>query len=299
MNRISLRRSLLYVPGSSLKMIAKSFEVAADAIIFDLEDSVSWQEKENARKNVIEAIGRAGNTGKEIIVRINGVHSPAGIHDILEIVPQAPDAIIVPKADEASIITADTMIGAIEREMGWDINQIQLIPLMETADSIVNASTIVCAASRVRGLQLGAEDLTKELGIVRTSVGDELQYARSVLVFAGRARDIDIIDTPFPDFANTPGLIAETKRVKALGMTGKTCIHPNQVAAVNDLFSPAPEEVVQACRLVEAFELSVKEGKGACTLDGKMIDSPIAERARQIIRKATLIGRGLDGAPSR
>ena len=298
MNRISLRRSLLYVPGSSLKMIAKSFEVEADGIIFDLEDSVSWQEKENARKNVIQAIGRAKKTGKEIIVRINVVNSHLGIHDILEVVPQEPDAIIIPKAEESSMITADTMIGAIEREMGWDVNKIHLIPLMETADSIVNASKIVCAASRINGLQFGAEDLTKELCIIRTSGGDELQYARSVLVFAGRARDIDIIDSPFVDFANAQGLIAETKRIKALGMTGKTCIHPNQVAVVNDLFSPAPEELVQARRVVEAFELSVKQGKGACTLDGKMIDNPVAERARQIIRKATLIRTGLVGSES-
>jgi citrate lyase subunit beta/citryl-CoA lyase len=298
MNRISLRRSLLYVPGSSLKMIAKSLEVEADGIIFDLEDSVSWQEKENARKNVIEAIGRAKETGKEIIVRINVVNSHLGIHDILEIVPQEPDAIIIPKAEVASIITANTMIGAIEREMGWDVNKIHLIPLMETADSIVNASKIVSAASRVHGLQFGAEDLTKELGIIRTSGGDELQHARSVLVFVGRARGIDIIDSPFVDFANAPGLIAETKRVKALGMTGKTCIHPNQVAVVNDLFSPAPEEVIRARRVVEAFELSIKQGKGACTLDGKMIDNPVAERARQIIRKATLIRMGLNDTES-
>jgi citrate lyase subunit beta/citryl-CoA lyase len=279
-------------------MIAKSFEVEADGIIFDLEDSVSWQEKENARKNVIQAIGRAKKTGKEIIVRINVVNSHLGIHDILEVVPQEPDAIIIPKAEESSMITADTMIGAIEREMGWDVNKIHLIPLMETADSIVNASKIVCAASRINGLQFGAEDLTKELCIIRTSGGDELQYARSVLVFAGRARDIDIIDSPFVDFANAQGLIAETKRIKALGMTGKTCIHPNQVAVVNDLFSPAPEELVQARRVVEAFELSVKQGKGACTLDGKMIDNPVAERARQIIRKATLIRMGLNDTES-
>jgi len=298
MNQIPLRRSLLYVPGSSSKMIAKSFEVEADGIIFDLEDSVSWQEKENARKNVIQAIGRAKKTGKEIIVRINVVNSHLGIHDILEVVPQEPDAIIIPKAEESSMITADTMIGAIEREMGWDVNKIHLIPLMETADSIVNASKIVCAASRINGLQFGAEDLTKELCIIRTSGGDELQYARSVLVFAGRARDIDIIDSPFVDFANAQGLIAETKRIKALGMTGKTCIHPNQVAVVNDLFSPAPEELVQARRVVEAFELSVKQGKGACTLDGKMIDNPVAERARQIIRKATLIRMGLNDTES-
>jgi citrate lyase subunit beta/citryl-CoA lyase len=279
-------------------MIAKSFTVEADGIIFDLEDSVSWQEKENARKNVIEALGRAKETDKEIIVRVNVVNSYLGIQDLLAIVPQSPDAILIPKAEEASMITADTIIGAIEHKMGWEANKIHLIPLMETAASIVNASKIVGAARRINGLQFGAEDLTKELGIIRTSVGDELQYARSVLVFAGRAREIDVIDSPFVDFSNPQGLIAETKRFKALGMTGKTCIHPNQIAVVNDLFTPAPEEVVQARRVVEALEESVKQGKGACTLDGRMIDYPIAERARQIIQKAMLIRAGSDRTES-
>ncbi len=298
MKRIPLRRSLLYVPGSSSKMIAKSFTTEADGIIFDLEDSVSWQEKENARKNVIEALGPAKETGKEIIVRVNVVNSYLGIHDLIEIVPQAPDAILIPKAEEASMITADTIVGAIERKMGWEANKIHLIPLMETAASIVNASRIVGAARRINGLQFGAEDLMKELGITGTGDGDPLQYARSVLVFAGRAREIDVIDSPFVDFSNPQGLIAETRRFRTLGMTGKTCIHPNQIAAINDLFTPTPEEVVQARRVVQAFEESVKQGKGACTLDGRMIDNPIAERARQIIQKATLIRAAIDRTES-
>lgn len=284
-----LRRSLLYVPGSSPRMITKSFQVDADAIIYDLEDSVSPPEKQEARRRVAEAIEPAKKTGKEIIVRINLVGSQYGLHDIMEIVPHAPDALIIPKADVAGMVTADTMVGAIEAHLGWETGVIKFIPLMETADSIANAVAIVNTAARINGLQFGAEDLTKELGIVRTTIGDELQHARSVLTFAGRARGIAVIDSPFVGIADIPGLDAEVRRVKALGMTGKTCIHPAQVAVVNDVFSPTPEEVDQARRIVEAFDQSLREGKGACSLDGKMIDNPIAERARQIIGKAELI----------
>lgn len=289
MRKPFLRRSLLYVPGSSLRMIEKSLGVAADSLIFDLEDAVSLQEKDNARRNVVEVIHRAKETDKEVIVRINAASSYLGIRDLLEVVPQRPDTIIVPKADEASIVTADTMISAIEHEFHWESGTLRLVPLMETSDSIVNAARIVGAGPRIDGLQFGAEDLTKELGIVRTAQGDELQYARSVLVFAGRARGIDIIDSPFVDHSDIVGLTTETRRVKALGMTGKTCIHPAQVDTVNTLFTPAADEVEKARRIIEAFEEALKLGKGACSLDGKMIDNPIAERARHVLMKAERI----------
>lgn len=288
--RASLRRSLLYVPGSSPRMIAKSLGVDADAIIFDLEDAVSPPEKEAARQRVAEAIGAARQTGREIVVRVNLVASHLGLHDILAIVPQRPDTLIVPKADAAAMIAADTIVGAIEAQLGWEAGTIGLIPLMETAAAIADAAAIINAVPRIDGVQFGAEDLTKELGIARTAVGDELHHARSVLAFAGRARGIDVIDSPFVDVADTDALTAETRRVKALGMTGKTCIHPDQVAVVNRVFSPSPEEIAQARRIVEAFDGALREGKGACALDGKMIDNPIAERARQILGKAERIG---------
>jgi citrate lyase subunit beta/citryl-CoA lyase len=270
-------------------MIAKSFAIDADGIIFDLEDSVSPAEKEDARQAVVKVLAGAKQTDKEVIVRVNVADSYLGIHDILAIVPERPNAIIVPKADERTVVIADAMIGAIEDRMGWEPDTVKLIPLMETAGSIVNAARIIGAARRVDGLQFGAEDLTKDLCIARTTEGDELQYARSVLVFAGRARGIDIIDSPFPDHGNAQGLIAETRRVRALGMTGKTCIHPSQIAPVNQLFTPASDDVAQALRVVEAFDQAVRQGKGACALDGKMIDAPIAERARRVIEKAALI----------
>jgi citrate lyase subunit beta/citryl-CoA lyase len=271
-------------------MIDKAFDVSADGIIFDLEDAVSWQEKDQARQNVRDAILRAGNTDKEILVRINAVSLYCGIKDLLEVIPVRPNTLIIPKADDKSLVTADMMIGAMEEHFGWEPNTIQIIPLVETTYSIVNAKRVLSSTKRISGVQLGAEDLAKELEIARTKAGDELQYARSTLVFVGRTLGLDIIDTPFTDFRDKEGLVTETQKVKAMGMTGKVCIHPNQIEPINSIFTPAAEEIEYARRVAEAFANAVAEGKGACSLDGKMIDVPIAEKAQKIIRKAKLMG---------
>lgn len=285
-----IRRSFLYVPGSSVKMINKSFSLDADSLILDLEDSVSLQEKEQARKNVAEALFSARQTGKEVLVRINMTNSFLGIKDILAIVPEGPDALIIPKADEKALITADSLIGAIEEDLGWQANRVKLVPLLETSYAVLNASKILSICGRINGVQFGAEDLTKEMEIARTRNGEELWFARSMLVFAGRALGLDVIDSPFTDIKDVEGLVADTSRVKALGMTGKTCIHPSQISSINKIFTPQPEDVTYARKVVAALKKSKQEGKGACSLDGKMIDNPIAERAEKIIKKAEMIG---------
>jgi len=290
LNTILTRRSLLYVPGSSLKMINKSFGLDADSLIFDLEDSVSLQEKDRARKNVTESIFNAKQSGKEVLIRVNLISSYLGIKDILSIAPEAPDALIIPKADERAVITADTMIAAIEESLGWPKNTVKLVPLIETCHAIAYINKILNASKRINGVQLGSEDLTKEMEVTRTKSGDEIQHARNVLIFEGKAMGIDIFDSPFTDITDLEGLSEETSKIKKMGMTGKACIHPNQILIVNEMFTPKPEEVAYAHKVVEALDNSLKEGKGACILDGKMIDNPIAERARRMIKKAEIIG---------
>lgn len=289
LRQVFLRRSLLYVPGSSLKKMNKALSLNADSIIFDLEDSVSLQEKDQARKNVAEFILKAKGIGKEILVRINDPKSFFGIEDILKIVPKRPDALIIPKADENNMITADNMINAIESSFGLEKNKVKMIPLIETTYSITNAYKILSLSKRINGVQFGAEDLTMEMNIKRTRRGDELWYARSMLIFAGRALELDIIDSPFTDIEDERGLIDETTKINELGMTGKTCIHPAQLSVVNNIFNPRLEDVEYARRVVEYYETSIKKGKGAFSLDGKMIDNPIVERAKKMIEKAELI----------
>jgi len=284
-----IRRTLLYVPGSSEKMIEKAMNVTADSIIFDLEDSVSLAEKDQARINVARAVSRLKETGKETIVRVNAMDSFFGIQDLISIVEKRPNTILVPKADEKSLGMADMLITNLEERYGLGKGSIRMLPLLETSYSIVNAYKILGVSKRINGVQLGAEDLTKELGTVRTRVGDEIQYARNAIVYAGCARGIDIIDTPYTGIGDEEGLVFDTERAKSLGMTGKTCIHPDQIDTINQLFTPHPKAVEEARKIIAAFNTAVSEGKGACMHEGKMIDNPVAVRAMKLVEKADLI----------
>ena len=284
-----LRRSLLYVPGSSQKMISKAQTITADAVIFDLEDAVSISEKDQARDNVTRALSEMKNSGKEIIVRINAMDTLWGYKDIMAIASLYPDAIILPKANENSLITADMMLGAMEKELGAELYTIKLIPLFETTYSIANAYQVLGATPRIDGVQLGAEDLTKEQEITRTTSGAEILYARQQLAMAARARCIDIIDTPYTGIKDLDGLKKDTELVKSIGFTGKTCIHPTHIEVINEVFSPTAEEIENANGILAAFEEAINDGKCACMYKNKMVDAPVAERAERIIKKAKRI----------
>jgi citrate lyase subunit beta/citryl-CoA lyase len=284
-----LRRSLLYIPGSSHKMISKAKDVQADSIIFDLEDAVSMSEKDNARQNVAVAIREYKNIGKELIVRVNSMDSAHGVKDVLAMAEAKPDTLIIPKADEKAMIVADMILTALEKEVGCTSESIGLIPLIETTQGIVTIDRILRTTKRISGVQLGAEDLTKEQGIERTAEGNEIQHARTVIAFAACSCGIDIIDTPFTGIHETDGLEKDTMRAKSIGFTGKTCIHPTHTESINRIFTPTAEVVDHSRRLVEAFDAASSEGKGACMFEGKMIDNPIAERARKVLEKSNQI----------
>lgn len=287
----SMRRSLLYVPGSSKKMITKALEINADSIILDLEDAVSLSEKESARQLVKESIAIFKEKGKEIIVRINDVKTQNGVLDVEMMVEELPNAVIVPKADEEAITIADILIKSTEMRYGIKDFKIEIIPLLETSYSIVNAYKIMTSSNRISAVQFGAEDLTKELGIERTKEGKEIDYARNVIVQAGNACKIDILDTPNTSIDDDRGLREDTLIAKKIGFTGKTCIHPSQIAIVNETFTPKLVDVEKAREIINAFDESVRLGKGACMFEGRMIDNPIADRARKLVEKADNIIR--------
>lgn len=289
MSKKFLRRSLLYIPGSSLKMISKAATLTPDAVIFDLEDAVSLSEKDQARENVVSALPSLVGGKKEIIVRVNGMDTLWGFHDLMAVIPQKPDAIILPKADEKAIIACDLAMGAIERSLGMETGTIKLIPLFETTYAITNAYQVLSAAARIDGVQLGAEDLTKEQEITRTPGGSEILYARQQLAMAARARQIDIIDTPFTGIHDIDGLRADSALSRSIGFTGKTCIHPAHIDVINEIFSPSEQEIENARGIVATLEEAIAAGRGACMYQGKMIDAPIAERAHRILIKANLI----------
>lgn len=280
-----LLRSLLFVPGSSAKMIEKSRSLPADAIIFDLEDAVSPSEKDAAREQVAAAVrDRQGNAGgQRLWVRINAVGDATQVADVQAMVNAGPDAIMLPKADAASLAVVEAQLDELEAAGS---RPIPIVALVESCRGLLDAERMCLASRRLIGLQLGAEDLTKEMGIARTTEGVEILMARSQLAIVGHAFGKHVLDTPNTAVNDLEQLRGDIDRGRQLGMTGKTCIHPKQLPVVNQEFTPDAEEVAQAERIVTAFDQAVAEGRGAFALDGKMIDAPIAERARALLHRA-------------
>ena len=165
-----------------------------------------------------------------------------------------------------------------------------MIPLIETPASIVDAYEILGLSGFIDGVQLGAEDLTREMEVKRTGDGNEILYAREMLVFAAKARKVDVLDTPYTSVKDIDGLRRDARLAKSLGFTGKVCIHPSHIDVINEVFSPGKEDAEEAEELLKLFDLAKKDGKGAFSYKGKMVDSPVAERARGLLERYKAIG---------
>jgi citrate lyase subunit beta/citryl-CoA lyase len=285
-----MRRSLLFIPGNNPSMILNGVVFGADCIILDLEDAVSLTEKDAARILVGSMLGSLDREGTEIIIRINSLQSPFWKEDLLAVTLCKPQAIMLPKSQEKSDIEfIDHELSKIEKEYSLTVGQIDIIPLIETAQGIENVYQIARASKRVTAMCLGAEDLTADLGAKRTTCGQEIFYSRSRIVIGAKAAGKSAIDTPFTDVNDDEGLKADTMMAKKLGFDGKAIISPRHVDLVNRVFSPSDEEIEFAMRVIKAAESANHDGKGVISLDGKMIDAPVVARARQIVDIATKI----------
>lgn len=285
-----LRRSMLFIPGNNPGMIQNAGILGADSIIFDLEDAVSIAEKDSARILVRNALKSLDFYNTEIVVRINPLSTDFGFEDIKEISKVKPNALLIPKSTEEDIKACDDILSRIEEYEGIEKESIKLFPLIETAYGLENVYNIIKASERVVGVLLGAEDLTADLGIKRTKEGEEIFYARCKVASACRAFRVDAIDTPFTDLNDEEGFIKDINRAKSIGMTGKAAINPRQIDTIHEVFAPTEDEINYAVRVMRAQEEAKKEGKGVFSLDGKMIDAPIIQRAQNILNKAKLSG---------
>jgi citrate lyase subunit beta/citryl-CoA lyase len=283
-------RSLLFVPGNRIDRIEKAFASPADAVIIDLEDAVVPSEKESVRKQIGSFLEKANR--KNIFIRVNGAKTPFFSGD-LEMVTQASvRGIIVPKSEGPEALRkADHKLGDLERARSLQEGQVWLIPQLESALGLLKAQEIGASTQRILALAFGAGDLTLDLGAKLTKTGEELFFARSYLVMASRLAGVYAIDAPFMlDIKDSEGLSAEARRSRQLGFRGKFCIHPSQVGPVNEIFSPTPEEVDRARKIIEAYDLGASKGEGAIALEGEFIDPPVYERAKQILDVATEVG---------
>ncbi len=279
-----LRRTMLYVPGNNPGMIRDAHIYGSDSIMFDLEDSVSLNEKDAARFLVYSALETIDYGRSEVVVRINGLDTPFGKEDVKAMVSVKPDIIRLPKTEKPEdIIQIDELIGELEAEIGIEVGTIKLMAAVENALGAINAYQIASASKRLVGIAIGAEDFVTDLKTTRSLDGIELLTARSMILFAARAAGIDAIDTVFSDVNDEEGFEKEVRLIKQLGFDGKSIINPRQIEIIHRIFTPTEEEINKSMRIIEAIKEAESRGSGVVNLDGKMIDKPIVQRAQRII----------------
>ena len=279
-----LRRSRLYVPGSEPKYFINAALHGPDAVILDLEDSVHQSEKDSARILVRNALRNVNFGACERMVRINQL--PLGLQDLADIIPEAPDLILIPKVEHpGQVAEIDRMI--TELKLRYSINRsIWIMPILESALGIENASAIAGASPNVAAITIGLEDYTADLGVAKTPEGRESLFARSRLVNAAHASGVQAIDSVFGDVADMNGLKVWGENSRALGFEGMGCIHPAQIPVIHAAFAPSKTEIEKAQKIVAAYDEAQKHGLGVVSLGSKMIDQPVVNRALKLVERA-------------
>ena len=288
---MKLRRSMLFVPGSNAGMISNTFIYKPDSIMFDLEDSVALAEKDTARMLVAHALQHPLYRELETVVRVNPLASEFGLLDLNAVVRAGTDIVRLPKTDSAQdIIDMDAAITAIEKDCGRAVGSTQLLAAIESAQGILAVNDIAKASPRLMGIALGAEDYVRNMKTERSPEGIELLFARSSILHAARANGLMAFDTVYSDARNEEGFLREASLIKQLGFDGKSLINPNQIVLIHNLFAPTQKEVDHAERVIAAAEEAERNGSGVVSLNGKMVDTPIIERAKLVLQRAAASG---------
>lgn len=286
-----VRRSMLFVPGANAAMICNAFIYMADAIMFDLEDSVTLREKDAARLLVFHALQHPRYRQIETVVRVNGLDSPYGVADLEAVISAGVDIVRLPKTDCAQdVLDMENEILRIERGCGREPGSTGMLAAVESARGITQANAIALASKRLIGIALGAEDYVRDLRTERSPDGIELLFARCTILQAARAAGIAAFDTVYSDAANEQGFIQEASLIKQLGFDGKSLINPRQIELLHNIYAPTRAQCEQARQIIDAAEVAEREGSGVVSLNGKMVDSPVIARAELLLQRAQLSG---------
>lgn len=263
-------RTLLFIPGNNPGMLTSLEVLGADGYIIDLEDAVSLDNKDAAR-DLVKSFLKSREIKENIFIRINAPDTEFFEEDVKAMLDLDIKGFVLPKAIVSFAEKLDALLEGTDKEY---------YAIIETAVSLETCFEIAKEAKYLRGLFLGGEDMTLDLGVKRTKESKEIEYARQKIIAAAKANGIEAVDTPWTDTDDTDGLRKDALYAKALGMTGKALISPRHVDIVNEVFSPSKEGIEYAFRVFEALKTAKKEGKGAFSLDGKMVDKPVILRAR-------------------
>lgn len=281
------RRTLLYVPASDWHKLEKAAGLNSDCVCIDLEDGVALQKKIEARQQAVRALRELDFGRSERLVRINAVGSGLEKDDLEAALQAKPDGIVLPKAGTGEQVRKiSDLISGHEKKNKLKANSIRLIVQIESALGLVNIKEIASADERLDALIFGSEDFASDVGAKRTENGEEILFARSMVVTHAAAFGLQAIDMLWTDFKNLDSLTRVAKQGAQLGYSGMQIIHPDQIASVLKAFTPTAEEITTASRIVGAYEENAQQGRGAFALDGKMVDMPIVKAAQRVLARA-------------
>ena len=286
-------RARLYLPGDQPHLAINSGLFGADCLIFDLEDAVAVSRKFETRILVRRTLEEATTLGScELAVRINPLSGPWGRDDLEEIVEARPHSIVLPKCESAAeVLAADAALTELESKAGMEPGFVHLMPIVETARGVLAAASIAAASPRCIALCFGREDFTRDIrgadaGTAQSGAVaclDPTLLARQMVILAARAAGIDPLDSVYADVEDEAGLLRSCLEAKAQGFSGKGLLHPGQIPVARRAFRPTAEEAARAAGIVTAFDAAAGEGRGAISVDGSMVDAPVAERARALL----------------
>ncbi len=279
------RRSVLYLPSSNERALAKAKTLPVDALIFDLEDAVAPDAKHVARENACAAARSGAYGGRELAIRVNGIGSPWHEADLAAVAAAGPDAVVVPKVGSAAevrdLVAAMEAAGAPATTSLW--------AMIETPVAVLHAEQIARASARLTCFVLGTNDLYKELGATYAAGRAAVSTSLQLVLLAARSAGIAVVDGVFNDVTDAEGFRLECQQGRELGFDGKTLIHPGQVQACNEAFAPSAEQVEQSRAVIAAFEAAMAQGRGVATLNGRLIENLHVDTARQVIATAEAI----------
>jgi citrate lyase beta subunit len=289
-----LRRSLLFVPGAEARMLARARESGADTLLFDLEDSVAPDRKVEARAQVAEALGQADFGETELAVRINPPQSPHFEEDLEAVIEAGAPTLMLPKAE--TVEGVQQVLRRVEvaerRHRASESEPARLLALIETPAGVLGAASLGACSPRIEALCFGHADFSREMGLAEADPSrGSLLHARCQLAIAAKACGVAPIDNVCLAVRDEAAFRADAELGRDLGFEGKMCIHPAQVAAANDVYTPSPEEIERARAIVEGFERALQEGRGVFTLDNKMIDAPLVAVQERLLERARRAGR--------
>lgn len=279
------RRSVLFMPGSNARALEKARDLPADALIFDLEDAVAPDEKETARLQVRDTLRKGGYGDREIIVRVNGLMTPWGEPDVAALASEGADAFLMPKVEDKQVIDGlegrMVVAGAPEGMAIWC--------MIETPKGVLRAEEIASASPRLGALVMGTSDLAKDLHCLHTPRREPFWTSLSWCILAARANGLDILDGVHLNLADDDGFAEICRQGREMGFDGKTLIHPKTIAAANEAYAPAADEIAWSRRVIAVHEEAERNGQGVVLLDGQLIENLHVEEAQRVVTQADMI----------